>query len=536
MKPSVLTLLDSDDLEASEFDSILQAEGFAHQLITLQENSTPSLLRTPFAVTLVFSQFDPLRIDKAMRKLSDYMRASGGQPEHIIACGPELIPKDENVLRGLGANKVTQPASLEQQKSLDKPKIWKARAAAQRVLAALYGGFVTVQNGQETKTYVEFEKDEKLYLECRVPYEAATEIRKMIGATQIMRALFTRIKAYSHSPDPVLIRGETGTGKELAAAAIANEPEKYKTINIAELPSELVASELFGHRRGSFTDAYEDTKGLLIEAGDGTVLIDEIGDLDSHNQALLLRVLANRQIRPIGTKKEKIYPLKARLIFATNRSLEAMCFRGEFRRDLYQRIREGHRIELPLLSERRGDLELLTKEFFNKWYEDRSGLYEDTFTLSQSDYDKIVDLCIQHEFSGNIRGLRGILRSCFSESLFIDRRFNLDRLKDEIGIDRKQAEAAKQRSDDSSADSRLPSVTFDPTKENYRAFKKRAITKYFTEVYKATGKNLERTLEMIKVSKKTFYHYLPEEEHVRNKGRVGSEADSEVNDDNGEET
>jgi DNA-binding NtrC family response regulator len=120
--------------------------------------------------------------------------------------------------------------------------------------------------------------------------------------------------------------------------------------------------------------------------------------------------------------------------------------------------------------------------------------------------------------------------------LFIDRRFNLDRLKDEIGIDRKQAEAAKQRSDDSSADSRLPSVTFDPTKENYRAFKKRAITKYFTEVYKATGKNLERTLEMIKVSKKTFYHYLPEEEHVRNKGRVGSEADSEVNDDNGEET
>jgi Transcriptional regulator containing PAS, AAA-type ATPase, and DNA-binding domains len=541
MEPSILTLFDSDEIEKSELASALENEGFVLQQITTEGQLTRPIVGPPFAAVLVFSQFDPARIFEAFEKLSEHMRTSGGNPAHMIACGPELIYKEEKELRDLGFNKVIQPEALNRQQMLNQPENWRAKAAAQRVLAAVYGGFGTAQNGRQKKTYVEFEETPHLYLECEVPYEEATRPQKIIGGTHIMRTLFKRIKAYSSSPDSVLIRGETGTGKELVAAAIAErdvKAKRYETINIAEIPSDLVPSELFGHSRGAYTGADKETSGILVEAGSGTVFLDEIGDLDSNNQARLLRVLANRQLRPLG---KEIVPLKARLIFATNRPLEKMCFRGKFRQDLYQRLKEGHRIDdLPPLRERKGDLELLTEEIFNKWYESRVAHHENIFTLDQRDYDKIVDLCIQHEFSGNVRALRGILCCCFSDSLYLDQRFNIERLKAEIKADRKLTEEAVNRSDERiDTASHLPSITFDPSNDSHKQLLEKANGKYFPAVYKAAGKNPVVAIEVTKLSKKTFYNYLskylPPEEYGRAKRHKESEPDPDINDDNNDD-
>jgi DNA-binding NtrC family response regulator len=529
MNPIILTFLDADDLGQSELVGLLKQEGFDPQVMTVENPPVLPVAQEPFAAVLILGQFEPIQVDKALRKLSAYVRENGGKTEHLIACGNKLSLSDERALRRLGVNKVIEPA------------IWKARPVAERVLAALLGGFITFPDGVRTETCIEFKNGEKLYLECRVPYKSGTVKRRIIGPTQSMRRLFKRIEAYSTSPYTVLIRGNTGTGKELVAAAIhslnaANEGKEYIPINIAEIPSDLVASELFGHVRGAFTDARKERQGLLAEAGAGTVLIDEVGDLDKINQTRLLRIVESREIRRVGAKHEKVLPLNARLIFATNRDLEKMCFMGEFRQDLYHRIKEGHRLDVPSLSERKGDLELLVKEIFNKWSEDWSGHHEDIFTLHQSDYDKIVDLCIRHEFHGNVRGLWGILRSCFSDSLLLDQRFNLDQLKTEIEVDLKQmAEHVNRKVEGAATDARMPSVTFDPSKDSFDEFKQRAFSKYFTEVYNAAGKDPERAQIVAVVCKKTLYNYLPKTEQRRKKRRTTSKPGSEIKHDNTEE-
>lgn len=337
---------------------------------------------------------------------------------------------------------------------------------------------------------VEINNGEKPYMECWVPFKAANAKRKIIGATKVMRELFADVEFYNSLPDPILIRGETGTGKELVAAAIhsPNTPSKarYITINIAEITPSLLPNELFGHSREAFTDARGERRGLLAEAGYGTVFIDEIGDLDKDNQARLLRVFSNLEIRPVGATHEKRVPLNARLIFATHQLLEEKCAKNEFRHDLYRRITEGHTIHLRPLRERKGDMELLAKEFFNEWRVERKE-HKNVFTLQQSDYDKIVDLCVKHEFSGNLRSLRGVLRGCFSLSLK-DKKFNIAHLKLEFDIDQNLMEKSIIRSNEViSSDTGMHSVPFDPDIDTFEEFLTRARLIYYTEVFKAAG-------------------------------------------------
>jgi DNA-binding NtrC family response regulator len=501
-RPVILTYLDAKDLNSAELFHKLKEEGFDYHELPTPEQPAARLSSVPFAAVLVFSQFDQTRIDKALqmtKTAGEYLRKQGGNSRHVICCGIDLLPNYETDLRECGANKIVQPES------------WKARAVADRLLAALFGGFDTFHEGVKEAAFVEF--NEKPKIKCRVPFKGASVTRKIVGATKIMREMFAEIEVYCSSPDPVLIRGETGTGKELVAAAIhstneANESKTYVPINIAEIPPDVLPSELFGHRKGAFSGAHTERKGLLVEAGDGTVFIDEIGDLDKNNQARLLRVFANREIRPVGAEHARTVAFNARLIFATHQPLEDLCAKGEFRQDLYQRIREGHTIRLPSLSERKGDLELLAKEFFREWCEDRSA-HKDVLALQQSDYDKIVDLCIKHDFPGNVRQLRGILRGCFNLSLK-DKTFNIGRLKRELEIDidltsRERSGAGGEAVISSTLS--LVSVTFDPNEDTFEEFLPRARTIYFTEVYRASGGRPDVAISVAGVVKKTFYKY-----------------------------
>ena len=167
------------------------------------------------------------------------------------------------------------------------------------------------------------------------------------------------VAARSETKLPLLLQGETGTGKELVATAIhqlSGRPGPFVAVNCGALPATLVESELFGYRKGAFTSALEDRPGLIRSADRGTLLLDEIGDLPLPAQAALLRVLQEEEVTPVGgTRPVKI---DLRVIAATHRDLKALVEQEKFRRDLYTRL-SGFTLSLPPLRERREDLGLL---------------------------------------------------------------------------------------------------------------------------------------------------------------------------------
>jgi len=170
---------------------------------------------------------------------------------------------------------------------------------------------------------------------------------------------YDKLAPLARSTLPILVTGETGTGKEVTARAIhalSGRKGEYVAVNCGALPESLVEAELFGHRRGAFSDAKEDRAGLVRAADHGTLFLDEIGELRLPAQAALLRVLEEREVRPIGATS----PVKVdvRFVSATNRGLETMVDEGRFRADLFHRL-AGHRVELLSLSARREDLFLV---------------------------------------------------------------------------------------------------------------------------------------------------------------------------------
>ena len=179
----------------------------------------------------------------------------------------------------------------------------------------------------------------------------------IIGRSAAMREVFDMIRRVAASPVSVLITGESGTGKELVARALhfnsprANLP--FMPVNCAAIPDTLLESELFGYKRGAFTDAHRDRSGLLVEAGSGTLFLDEVAELPPQLQAKLLRVLQEREVRPLGSNTS--VPLEARIISATNRNLVEMRAQDTFREDLYYRLNVVQ-IDIPPLRERPEDI------------------------------------------------------------------------------------------------------------------------------------------------------------------------------------
>ena len=171
--------------------------------------------------------------------------------------------------------------------------------------------------------------------------------------------LFAHLAVVARSRIPVLLEGQTGTGKEVVARAIHEVSQRagpFVAVNCGALPRELVEAELFGHRKGAFSGATEERPGLVREADGGTLLLDEIGDLPAPSQAALLRVLQEHEVRPVGGTRPVRVDL--RVVAATHRSLDRMVEAGDFRADLLARL-AGHRLELPPLAARREDLGLL---------------------------------------------------------------------------------------------------------------------------------------------------------------------------------
>jgi two-component system NtrC family response regulator len=224
-------------------------------------------------------------------------------------------------------------------------------------------------------------------------------MEELRGESQAMQRVRQRIRDYGAAEAAVLIGGETGTGKELAARALhAASPRAagpFLAVNCAALPAELVESELFGSLRGAFTGAVQTRPGLFDAARGGTLLLDEIGELPRGVQAKLLRVLEAGSYRPLGAVREK--PLEARVLAATNRDLARLCAEGEFRLDLYYRV-AVLRIVLPPLRERRADIPGLVQHFAA-----RTG--RPALAIAPAAMGRLL----AHAWPGNVRELRSVV-------------------------------------------------------------------------------------------------------------------------------
>ncbi len=194
------------------------------------------------------------------------------------------------------------------------------------------------------------------------------DFSSIVGQSPLIKAIIEEVKMIANSKSNVLLLGETGTGKELIAKAIHSNSNRaeapFVAINCGAIPEHLLESELFGHTKGSFTGAIYSKRGLFEEADKGTVFLDEIGDLSPHLQVKLLRVLDDKEIRPIGSLQSK--KVDIRFIAATNSDLYNSVKEGKFREDLYYRLKVIT-LKLPPLRERGDDIQILAKYFVEKY-------------------------------------------------------------------------------------------------------------------------------------------------------------------------
>ena len=253
------------------------------------------------------------------------------------------------------------------------------------------------------ETFQDLRPIEKLQKELKSRYT----FEDIVGRSAVMMKLFEILPQISESSSTVLIEGASGTGKELFARAIHSlSPRKNKpfvAVNCAALPDTLLESELFGHKAGAFTDARRDKPGRFALANGGTMFLDEIGDISPAMQIRLLRVLQERMIEPLGS----VQPVKTdvRVVAATNRDLKKLVQEGNFRDDLYYRIRVIS-LKLPGLDQRREDIPLLVDHLIAKFNSIQGKEIEGVS-------EEVMAQLMEYEYPGNIRELENIIEQAF---------------------------------------------------------------------------------------------------------------------------
>ena len=270
-------------------------------------------------------------------------------------------------------------------------------------------GTVMFRNPDELRMYkdkIEHLVDELNFYKTKVGKELKSkyDFDDLIGNSSIFQMAKSLAKRVSRSKSSVLLIGESGTGKELFAQAIHNNSSRafhpFVPINCTSIPEHLLEAELFGYEDGSFTGAKKGgKKGIFQIANNGTIFLDEVGDMPLSMQSKLLRALQEKEIRPVGGRKA--IPIDVRIIAATHRDLEKMVKEGKFRQDLYYRL-NVIKIDIPPLRNRKEDIELLSKKLIEKL---EKKFYRKGTSLS----DEVLLKLKQHSWPGNIRELENVL-------------------------------------------------------------------------------------------------------------------------------
>ncbi|MCK4764906.1 MAG: sigma-54-dependent Fis family transcriptional regulator [Candidatus Aminicenantes bacterium] len=217
-----------------------------------------------------------------------------------------------------------------------------------------------------------------------------------------MQSIFQYTEAIARSSEPVLVTGETGVGKELTAHSfhiLSGRAGKFMTVNVAGLDDHLFSDTLFGHKKGAFTDAYQERKGLVEQAAGGTLFLDEIGDLSAASQVKLLRLLQENEFYPLGSDMPRYSDV--RVIAATNQDIYVLQESGKFRKDLFYRLKVHH-VHIPPLRERADDLPLLIDHFLEE-------AARDLGKKKPTPPPELPVLLSTYHFPGNIRELRSMV-------------------------------------------------------------------------------------------------------------------------------
>jgi DNA-binding NtrC family response regulator len=301
----------------------------------------------------------------------------------------------------------------------------KARALHPPAVVLVITGFGSIETAVEAMKHGAFDylekpfklEDLKLAVRRALSYNAAISetafLRKqlkkkyhfsqIIGNAPNMHDVFKMIERVANTDSTILVLGESGTGKELVARALHFNSNRqhapFVPINCSALPENLLESELFGHRRGSFTGAINDKKGLFQEADGGTIFLDEVGSMSPMLQSRLLRVLQEREVRRVGDNTP-IY-VNVRVVAATNEPLEAKIKAGTFREDLYYRLNVIP-IQMPALRERRDDIPLLVTHFLQHKSNSRTG---HTFQITR----QAMEVLSAYDWPGNVRELENAI-------------------------------------------------------------------------------------------------------------------------------
>ncbi|MET0624382.1 MAG: sigma-54 dependent transcriptional regulator [Pyrinomonadaceae bacterium] len=377
---------------------------------------------------------------------TEQVRELLGTSVPVILCATQPAPHDREVLRSCGASSVITPQS------------WNVEHVGERVLGQL------IADGDITPN------------RCGV----------LRGATARLRAIYADIERLAPLSEPLLILGETGTGKDLVArelhARSGRKGSPYVPINCPEIQPDLIGSELFGHEKGAFTGADRARVGLIASAGDGTVFLDEIGDLDLQSQAKLLRVLEERKVRRVGANS--FQEVHARVVLATNRDLRQWSADGKFRHDLYERIR-GFTLELPPLRERKADIPILVRHFIEEYNEE----YRTRYEMAAGS----VDALFGYDWPGNVRELRAVIRKA---AAYADAAGHVSPLILQESVRRPRAEPEQNV------------VPFNPALDSWRDLQSRAQSVYFRALLAHTNGNRESAIKISGLSKSQFFEKI----------------------------
>ncbi|MEK6606248.1 MAG: sigma-54 dependent transcriptional regulator [Myxococcota bacterium] len=319
----------------------------------------------------------------------------------------------------------------------------------------------------------------------------------LIGHSGPMQEIFDLVRRLAPAMTSVLVTGESGTGKELVAKALhggsGRVARKFVAVNCAAIPDTLLESELFGYKRGAFTDARTDRAGLFVEADGGTLFLDEIGDLSPALQAKLLRVLQDKEVRPLGsTRSEKV---DVRMLAATNRDLEQRMREGLFREDLFYRLNVVQ-IHLPALRDRVDDI-LPLSEHFLRVMAARAGRPQKRFSPA------CAKALLAHHWPGNVRELENVMERAvaLSEGELIE--------PDDL-----PTQVRERRASDPMAGALARGLTLADVEREY-----------IERVLHAEGGNKTRAAQRLGLDRKTLYRKL--EEYARAGSGAASSADTE---------